>query len=112
MKRAASFLLPLALIVFASSFALALVPVRATAVEYLVDQSEPQVVNCGSFPFRTQWSGDAGCDRARTRRLALVMYLAVASVAIGAAGAVLLVISRARRQRSSDVRRGWTLPAP
>jgi hypothetical protein len=100
LRRAASVLLSLALIVFAASVALALVPVRATAVEYVVEARGPQVVNCGSWPFsRTRWSGDAGCDRARTRRIPMVMYVALASVPIAAAGAVLMVASRNRAHR-------------
>ena len=87
----------LALIVLAAAVAFALVPVRATAVEYIAVGREPQAVNCGSWPFsRTRWSGDAGCDRARTRRIPMVMYVTLASVPIAAAGAVLMVASRKR----------------
>ena len=95
-RRAASLLLLVALTVFGGSLALALVPVRATAAEYVAEGREPQVVNCGSFPFRTRWSGDAGCDRARTRRITWMMYLATASVPVAGVGAVLMVASRNR----------------
>jgi hypothetical protein len=96
LRRAAGLLLVLALVVFGTSVAFALVPVRATAVEYVVEGRGPQVVNCGSFPFRTQWSGDAGCDRARTRRITWMMCLAMASVPFAGLGAVLMVASRDR----------------
>lgn len=95
-RRAASVLLALALALFAGSVVLALVPVRATAVEYVVEGRGPQVVNCGSFGFRTQWSGDAGCDRARTKRITLMMIAVLASVPVAWVGAVLMVASRKR----------------
>ncbi len=96
LRRAGRLLLLLALVIFAVSVALALVPVRATAVEYVAEGRGRQVVSCGSFPFRTQWSGDAGCDRARTRRITLMMYAAMASIPVAGAGAVLMLASRNR----------------
>jgi hypothetical protein len=74
---------------------LALVPVRATAVEY-VRNSDANVVNCGSVPFRTKWSGDAGCDRARTKRISRIAAYLFVAIPIGLVGAVLLAASRKR----------------
>ena len=94
MKRTGQVVLFAALMLFASSVLLALIPVRATAVEYTREGEGPKVVNCGSFPFRTKWSGDAGCDRARTRRLTPVMIMVLASGAIASVGLVLYVGGR------------------
>ena len=94
MKQTGQVVVFAALMLFASSVLLALIPVRATAVEYTREGEGPKVVNCGSFPFRTKWSGDAGCDRARTRRLTPVMIMVLASGAIASVGIVLYVGGR------------------
>jgi hypothetical protein len=83
-----------ALLLFLASLVLALVPVKATAAEYLSADSEPRVVNCGSFPFRTKWSGDAGCDRARTRRITQTGYVFIVALGVGSVGGALLVAGR------------------
>jgi hypothetical protein len=96
MRRAATLSLLVAATLFLAAVVLALVPVRATPVEYVVDPGV-KVVDCGSFPFRTKWSGDAGCDRARTKRISLWAQLVLASIPIGLVGAVLRLASRSRR---------------
>ena len=96
MRRAATLSLLMAATLFVVAVVLALVPVRATPVEYVVD-SGVKVVDCGSFPFRTKWSGDAGCDKARTKRISLWAQLVLASIPIGLAGAVLRLASRNRQ---------------
>ena len=94
MKKTGKVVLFAALILFASSVLLALIPVRATAVEYTREGEPPMVVNCGSFPFRTKWSGDAGCDKARTRRIPQVMIMVLASGAVVSLGIVLYLGGR------------------
>lgn len=95
MKKTGKVVLFAALILFASSVLLALIPVRATAVEYTREGQPPMVVNCGSFPFRrTEWSGDAGCDKARTRRIPQVMIMVLASGAVVSLGMVLYLGGR------------------
>jgi hypothetical protein len=96
MRRAAILLLLVATTLFLAVVVLALVPVQARPVEYVLDPGV-NVVDCGSFPFRTKWSGDAGCDKARTSRISLWAPLVLASIPIGLAGAVLLVASRNRQ---------------
>jgi hypothetical protein len=91
MKQAGRVLLFAALVAFAGSVLSALIPVQATAVEYVRETEAPKVVNCGSFPFRTEWSGDAGCDKARTRRLTQVMMVTLASGAIAFVGISLCI---------------------
>lgn len=90
MRRAATFLFLVAATLFVVAAVLALVPVRARPAEYVVDPGV-KVVDCGSFPFRTEWSGDAGCDKARTNRISLWAPLILASIPIGLVGAVLRV---------------------
>ncbi len=97
MRRAATLSLLVAATLLVAAVVLALVPVRATPVEYVVD-SDVKVVDCGSFPFRTKWSGDAGCDKARTKRISLWAQLVLASIPIGLAGAVLRLASRNRQE--------------
>ena len=96
MRRAATLSLLLAATLFVAAVVLALVPVRATPVEYLVD-ARVKVVDCGSYPFRTEWSGDSGCDEARTKRISLWAALVLASIPIGSVGAGLLLASRNRQ---------------
>lgn len=50
MMRAATLSLLVAATLFVAAVVLALVPVRATPVEYVVDPGV-KVVDCGSFPF-------------------------------------------------------------
>ena len=95
MKRAATIALLMALVPFVTAVVLALVPVRATAVEYVRD-SDTKVVNCGSIPFRTEWSGDAGCDRARTDQISRMTPFVLASIPIAWVGVVLKVATRNR----------------
>jgi hypothetical protein len=96
MRRAAALALLVAFTLLMAAVAVALVPVRATPVEYVADRGATSV-DCGSFPFRTEWSGDAGCDKARSRRLRLSAPFVLASAPIGLAGAVLLLASRHRQ---------------
>lgn len=96
MRRAAILPLLVGATLFVTAVVLAFVPVRATPVEYVVGPGV-KVVDCGSFPFRTEWSGDAGCDKARTRRISLWAPLLLASIPIGLVGAVLLLASRNRQ---------------
>jgi hypothetical protein len=93
MRRAATPLLLVAATLFLAAVVLGLVPVQARPVEY-VREPGVKVVDCGSFPFRTKWSGDAGCDKARTNRISLWAPLVLASIPIGLAGAGLLMTSR------------------
>lgn len=94
MKQAGRVVILAAIVAFVGSVLLALIPVRATAVEYVRETEAPKVVNCGSFPFRTEWSGDAGCDKARTRRLSQTMMIMLASGAIAFVGISLYVGGR------------------
>jgi hypothetical protein len=96
MKRVATLSFLVAGTLFVAEVVLALVPVRATPVEYVVDPGA-KVVDCGSFAFRTEWSGDAGCDKARKNRIRLWAPLVLASMPIGSVGAVALVASRNRQ---------------
>lgn len=96
MKQTGKAVLLSALILFAGSVLLALVPVKATAVEYTRENEASKVVNCGSFPVRTEWSGDAGCDKARTSRLTQVMVMIIASGAVASVGVGLYVAGRRR----------------
>lgn len=96
MRRAATLSLLVAATLFVAAAVLALVPVRATPVDYVVD-SGVKTVDCGSFPFRTEWSGDAGCDKARTTRIRLWAPLVLASIPIGLVGAALLLANRNRQ---------------
>ena len=96
MRRVATVSILVAATLFVAAVVLALVPVRATPAEYVVDPGV-KVVDCGSFPFRTEWSGDAGCDKARTNRISLWAPLVLASIPFGLVGAVLLVASRNRQ---------------
>jgi hypothetical protein len=95
MKRVATLSFLVAGTLFVVAVVLALVPVRATPVEYIVEPGV-KAVDCGSFPFRTEWSGDAGCDKARTNRIRLWGPLVLASMPIGLVGAVARVASRNR----------------
>jgi hypothetical protein len=96
MRRAATLSLLVAITFFVAAVVLALVPVRATPVEYATDPGA-KLVDCGSFPFRTEWSGDAGCDKARTKRIRLWAPFVLASIPIGLVGEVLLLASRSRQ---------------
>lgn len=96
LRRVATVSILVAAMLFVAAVVLALVPVRATPAEYVVDAGV-KVVDCGSFPFRTEWSGDAGCDKARTNRISLLAPLVFASIPFGSVGAVLLVASRNRQ---------------
>ena len=97
MRRVATVSFLVAATLFGAAVVLALVPVRATPAEYVVDPGV-KVVDCGSFPFRTEWSGDAGCDKARTNRISLWGPLVLASTPIAFAGAVLRLASRNREE--------------
>lgn len=97
MKQAGRVLLMAALVAFVGAVLFALVPVRATAVEYVQQAGAATRVDCGSFPFRTEWSGDSGCDKARTRRLTQVMMVVLGSGAIAVVGVGLYVAGRPRR---------------
>ena len=96
MKRLATLSFLVAGTLFVAAVVLALVPVRATPVEYVADPGV-KVVDCGSFPLRTEWSGDAGCDKARTNRIRLWAPLLLASMPIGLVATVALVASRHRQ---------------
>ena len=91
MMRAGRVIGTIALLLFASAVVLGAVPTRATAVEYS-DTSEE--VNCGSFGNRTSWSGDAGCDKARTARITWMLLLLLAAVPVGVVGGGLLLVGR------------------
>jgi hypothetical protein len=98
MMRAATLSLLVAVTLFVAAVVLALVPVRATPVEYVADRGAgANAVDCGSFPFRTEWSGDAACDKARSKRIRVWAPFVLASTPIGLVGAVLLLASRHRQ---------------
>ena len=90
-RQAGKAVLGAAVALFAGAVLLALIPVRATAVEYVGESRRGAQVGCGSLPVRTQWSGDAGCDEARTRRIAQSMAVGVVSVASALVGVGLSV---------------------
>lgn len=83
MRQVGKVVLVAAVALFTGAVLLALIPVRATAVEYVRESTQ---VSCGSFPVRTQWSGDAGCDKARTRRITQFMSMGAISMAIALVG--------------------------
>ncbi len=104
-RLAGKALLFAALALFTGATLLALVPVRATAVEYATESERGTQVSCGSFPTRTEWSGDAGCDEARTRRITQLMGLGVASVALALVGVGLYVGDRRQDLTASTIER-------